>query len=183
MGNTTPNKNLPYPVTTDFARVPADVRNLASTLDASLVSMDQTDSELDDRITALETSIGTRQTYTPRWYQSNGATLGIGNGSITGWYSTIGPLAFVGMSMTRGSTTNVGAAGNYYLWSLPDGLNSSSFIMTWGAGIAAYRAATIDVIGAGAIVLVNDVGRIGMDNPGGWVVGHPIRFMATYWRV
>ena len=183
MGSTTPNKNLPYPVTTDFARVPNDIRSLASTLDASLVGMDQTDSDLDDRISALEASIGPRYIYTPRWYQSNGVTLDIMNGSITGWYSTLGPLAFVGMSMTRGSNTHVGSGGTYYLWSLPDRLNSASYVMTWGAGIAAYRAATIDVVGAGAIVLVNDVGRIGADNPGGWVTGQPIRFMATYWRV
>lgn len=101
---------LPYPLLTDSNNPPADLQALATALDA--------------KVTPQIAS------YTPVWSQANGTVLAVGNGTLAGQYIKIGRFVHFRLTLTRGSTTNIGS--DYYFWTLPFGANT--FLQSPGTG-------------------------------------------------
>ena len=117
--------------------------------------------------------------YTPVWYNTNSSVLSIGNGSIIGKYKVIGKTCYFMISMVRGSTTNLGSG--YYTWTLP--MNAAVWNELSGSGYISHttdKAVTVRPISTGRVALVNDVDRIGTNNPGSWAAGHGIFFTGFY---
>jgi hypothetical protein len=90
--------------------------------------------------------------YTPTW---TGATANpvLGNGSMSGWYSTRGDLVLMSISMVMGGTTTFGTG--MWSWSIPSqmavGRNATGSIWMLSAGVAFYTGVTLAVAAATTI--------------------------------
>lgn len=164
MPDTTP-RGIEYPLSGEGPRV-AQLKKIADTTD--------------DAITNALAGLTARKTWTPAWSQSDGATLAIGNGTIGGWYSELGPLVIAGLFMKRGSTTNVGSSPNAYIWSLPT--NSALWERLHGGGAAKGQPVGVVPVGVGFFGLSGTGGRIGAAWPGSWAVGDIISASLVYWK-
>ena len=159
---TTLNFGWPRPTLTD----PADIEQVG-------LALDGIDADLG--------AVGTVQTYTPAWTQSDNSALAIGNGTIEGRYVKVGRLVYVNVMLTRGSTTNVGTS--QYRFSLP--VQAVSYRTISGTGVV-YGSATaychLFPVNGTTVQLQrsNDGAGIGSATPGSWAAGHVIAFSATY---
>lgn len=163
MGLTT-NFSLPYPEGSDQPQVHLDVRALAENTDLALESIEPK----------------AWVPFTPTWQQAGGATLAIGNGTLTGRYQSDGKTCRIRVELVRGSTTNVGSAN--YQWVLPGGVPLPRAFRVAGVG-AVYLASGAQVpltplfingttFVAQRTVLEERIGSVGVG--AAWVAGDAI---------
>ena len=130
--------------------------------------------------------MGEWQSYTPYFGDGNGA-LGIGNGSSVGRYTLIGKTVHYVISISYGSTTNLGAGGSGYQFGLPLpvqlGFNiPPPAIATILAGQVAYYVGMPLYISSTTVFLV--IGNTGTaytkGNPAAAVAGDYVHLAGTY---
>lgn len=105
-----------------------------------------------EHFNALGLSINERDaawtTWAPSWTQSgNGAALSIGNGTMQGWSKQIGSLIVSQLTWVRGTTTNQGNGGMFWLWSGYPPMKTHVFggIIGSGMGVINGQKTTINV--------------------------------------
>ena len=126
----------------------------------------------------LTASLGVRLSYTPTWSQSDGQTLQINNGSLTGRYMRLGKLVLGGGILTRGSNTNQGSSA--YILGLPS--PAAAYNLVWGAGQAKSHAVGVIGVGTAAIGLVGNGVRVSHTWPGSWATGEIISWQFMYFE-
>jgi hypothetical protein len=123
--------------------------------------------------------------YSVGWTQSDGSTLAIVDGSLVGRYQQIGKTVHVRIVWTRGATTNVGTAGQYWRFTLPV---APSTYQQVGSGVY-YRGAgpypcTVGFVNGTYIYVMQSFSatgaRLGTSTPGAWASGDWIALNLTY---
>jgi hypothetical protein len=131
-------------------------------------------------------TIGGTATYTPVW-SSNGTAPVLGNGTLTGKYSTVGNMVFVTINGVMGSTTTYGT-GNY-TWTLPVASASDGFLLLGSAecnaGASGAFFTGVSFNGTTTIIqAVTNAGTAiwGQTTPGVWQSGNNYRLSLAYWK-
>lgn len=151
--------------------------NIAAAAAIAWSKISKAGSSLADLATRNASDLSTAQVaYSPLWTGSV-SNPAIGNGSLTGFYTRIGGVDLVTVSLSIGSTTTFGSGD--WSFSLPRTTTSGHLLPARivAAGVATFgvtawaTGSTFQVLASGGVV--------GSGTPGGWTTGDSINATAV----
>ena len=114
-------------------------------------------------VDGLDARFGAWTSYSPTWTQSDGSTLVLNDGTITGRYKRLGQLVVGNILLVRGADSNVGTT--HWIFGLPP-VAPKDYRMLGGGfsmmrGGAFYGGGVFPVSSSAIGAIVGDLGRVG----------------------